>query len=87
VSPIPLSIVEDAALKGDKAYQPNPLVVNVGQELKWTHDDTQIHTATSGTVGSMESGKVFDSGILSPGATFSFTFEPWSNFLVYCFVA
>lgn len=46
---ITVSIVKDAALKGDKAYQPNPITVKVGQELTWTNDDSQIHTSTSGT--------------------------------------
>ena len=42
-----VSIVKDAALKSDKAYQPNPVNVTVGQEVVWTNNDTQIHTATS----------------------------------------
>lgn len=44
-----VSIVKDAALKGDKAYQPNPVNVTIGQEVIWTNDDSQIHTVTSGT--------------------------------------
>lgn len=82
--PIPISIVDGAALEGDKAYQPNPLTVNVGQEVKWTNDDTQIHTATSGTAGSAESGQVFDSGIVVPESTFSFKFDDPGEFPYYC---
>ena len=33
-------------------------------------DDTQIHTVTSGLAGSTDGGQIFDSGLLSPGATF-----------------
>jgi plastocyanin len=81
---ISVSIVKDAALKGDKAYQPNPIMVKVGQELTWTNDDSQIHTATSGMVGDEDSGTVFDSGILSPGASYSFTFDEPGDIPYYC---
>ena len=84
-SSISVSIVKDAALKGDKAYQPNPIAVKVGQELTWTNDDSQIHTSTSGTgPGDAESGNVFDSGILSPGASYSFTFDESGDIPYYC---
>jgi plastocyanin len=82
---ISVSIVKDAALKGDKAYQPNPIMVKVGQKLTWTNDDSQIHTSTSGTgPGDAGSGNVFDSGILSPGTSYSFTFDAPRNFPYYC---
>ena len=82
---ISVSIVKDAALKGDKAYQPNPITVKVGQELTWTNDDSQIHTSTSGTgPGDAESGNVFDSGILSPVASYSFTFDEPGDIPYYC---
>jgi len=82
---ISVSIVKDAALKGDKAYQPNSIMVKVGQKLTWTNDDSQIHTSTSGTgPGDAGSGNVFDSGILSPGASYSFTFDAPGDFPYYC---
>lgn len=49
IAGVNVSIVKDAALKGDKAYQPNPVNVTIGQEVIWTNDDSQIHTVTSGT--------------------------------------
>jgi plastocyanin len=81
---ISVSIVKDAALKGDKAYQPNPITVKVGGEITWTNNDSQIHTATSGAPGSTDSGSVFDSGILSPGGSYSFTFDQPGDFPYYC---
>jgi plastocyanin len=82
---ITVSIVKDAALKGDKAYQPNPITVKVGQELTWTNNDSQIHTSTSGTgPEDAESGNVFDSGILSPGASYSFIFDKPGDIPYYC---
>jgi len=79
-----VSIVKDAALKGDKAYQPNPANVTIG-EVIWTNDDSQIHTVTSGTGPSdPELGILFDSGILSPGDTFRHGFNQTGKFPYYC---
>ena len=71
---VPVSIVPDAATRLSQSFQPNPVYMNVGAEITWTNDDTQIHTVTSGSAGNPNSGQIFDSGILSPGATFSQTF-------------
>jgi plastocyanin len=80
-----VSIVKDAALKGDKAYQPNPVNVTMGQEVIWTNDDSQIHTVTSGTGPSdPDLGALFDSGILSPGDTFRHVFNQTGKFPYYC---
>ena len=80
-----VSIVKDAAIKGDRAYQPNPVNVTMGQEVIWTNDDSQIHTVTSGTGPSNpELGVLFDSGILSPGDTFRHVFNQTGKFPYYC---
>jgi plastocyanin len=79
-----ISIVKDAALKADKSYDPSPAQVKVGDTVTWTNDDSQIHTATSGTAGSADSGSVFDSKILSPGATFDFKFDKAGEYDYYC---
>lgn len=65
---------------GDKAYSPNPVEVKVGGGVTWSNDDTQIHTATSGISpinGTADTGPdgVFDSGVMTPGATFDFVFD------------
>ena len=70
-----VSIVPNASTMGDKAFSPNPAELKAGESVTWTNDDSQIHTATSGAVGAEDSGKVFDSGILSPKATFDFKFD------------
>jgi plastocyanin len=69
---------------GDKAYSPNPAEVKAGESVTWTNDDSQIHTATSGAVGAEDSGKVFDSSILSPKATFDFKFDQPGEVDYYC---
>jgi plastocyanin len=79
-----VSIVKNAATMGDKAFSPNPVDIKVGGGVTWTNDDSQIHTVTSGTVGSNNSGSVFDSKILSPGATFDFVFDKAGQYDYYC---
>lgn len=79
-----ITIQPNSATLGDKAYVPNPAEVKVGESVTWTNDDSQIHTATSGTVGGEDSGSVFDSSILSPKATFDFTFDTAGEYDYYC---
>jgi plastocyanin len=79
-----VTIQPNSATLGDKAYVPNPAEVKVGESVTWTNDDSQIHTATSGAVGAEDSGSVFDSGILSPKATFDFTFDTAGEYDYYC---
>lgn len=67
-----------------ETFLPNPVDIKVGGGITWTDDDSQIHTATSGTAGSADSGRVFDSGILSPGATFDFVFDKVGTYDYYC---
>lgn len=58
--------------------------VKVGGGVTLANDDSQIHTATSGTAGSEDSGSVFDSGILSSGANFDFVFDRAGTHDYYC---
>lgn len=50
-------------------YRPKNLTVKVGTTLTWTNKDSTPQSVTSDTPG------VFDSGLLNPGATFSYTFS------------
>ncbi|MGH2602923.1 MAG: cupredoxin domain-containing protein, partial [Dehalococcoidia bacterium] len=50
----------------DNAYQPSAVSVPVGARVTWTNSGAAVHTATA------QSG-AFDSGILNPGQSFSFT--------------
>jgi plastocyanin len=81
---VSVTIQPNSATLGEKAYVPNPAEVKVGESVTWTNDDSQIHTATSGAVGAEDSGSVFDSGILSPKATFDFTFDTAGEYDFYC---
>ena len=51
-------------------YQPNPSAVFSGSKITWTNKDIAPHTATSGLSSSAaDSGKIFDTGLISPGST------------------
>jgi len=82
------SIVPGAPTMGDKAFSPNPINVKVGGTVTWTNKDTIGHTVTSGTGPSdPNKGKEFDSGLstlLTPGKTFSHTFNTAGAFTYFC---
>jgi plastocyanin len=62
-------------------FELEDLSVTVGQTVRWTNQDAAPHTATSGT-GS-PSG-VFDSGTLSQGGSYEYTFSQAGSFPYYC---
>jgi plastocyanin len=84
VPAINISIVEGSIPLGDKAYEPNPLYVKVGSKITWINDDKTTHTATFGTITSNEYGKIYDSGYLSKGKSFTFVFDQPGEFEYFC---
>ena len=58
----------------DECFIPADVTVDVGGEVTWNNDDTAAHTITSGTPEDGPDG-TFDSGLIMPGTTFSYTFE------------
>lgn len=58
----------DALLIANAKYRPKNLTVKVGTTLTWTNADSVPQSVTSDAPG------LFDSGLLAPGATFSYTF-------------
>jgi plastocyanin len=63
-------------ISGD-AFVPAGLSVSVGTTVTWTNKDSITHTVTS------DNG-VFDSGNLSGGKTFSYTFNQAGTFSYHC---
>ena len=57
----------------DFAFQPGELSVAAGGTVTWSNTGSQPHSATS-TVSESNPTK-FDSGILNPGQSYSYTFE------------
>ena len=70
-----------------KAFQPDKLLVKVGERVTWKNVDSTDHTVVDigrpsqpGTQGKGE----FDSGTLKPGETWSYTFTKEGNFQYHC---
>ena len=86
-----ITISEGSAAQQVKVYyQPNPSAIFSGSKVTWTNKDIAPHTATSGLSSSAaDSGKIFDTGLISPGSTgsavvsgngkvpYHCTFHPW----------
>lgn len=90
---VQVSIVPGSSTLAETAWSPNPVEVSVGQKIVWTNDDAVQHTVTSGSPGSPDSGKLFDSGftktatgpgLLNKGMTFEFTPTTAGEIPYYC---
>lgn len=68
----------DVAIQNFAFDQAN-LTVAVGTKVKWTNNDSVPHTATSDT-------GAFDSGNLTKGQSFEFTFDKEGTYAYYCSV-
>src|SRR5581483_2690853 len=64
-----ISILQGASAQGNKAFDPDPAQVPVGNKVVWQNQDTIPHTATSGTgPDDANHGKIFDTGIINGGS-------------------
>ena len=72
--------VSASDLNGNYVFTPSCIKISSGQTVTWTNTGIMIHTATS------DSGSpvTFDSGNLSPGQTFSFTFAAPGTIGYHC---
>ena len=59
------------------AFSPSSITINVGDTIVWTNYDSASHTVTS-------NDGTFDSGSITNGNTFSFTFTNAGTFDYYC---
>ena len=86
------SIASNAAevrIIGDEVkqpYIPGSVIIQSGDKVKWINSDEEAHTVTSGLEGSADSGKQFDSGLLSANQTFEHTFDKPGTYNYYCSV-
>ena len=72
-----VSIPAGATGLGAQAYGTNPLIISINTTVTWVNNDDVDHTVTSVT-------GLFDSGVLSPGQSFSFTFSQPGTFQYFC---
>lgn len=71
-------------------FRPDRTEVTAGTKVTWVQDDVAAHTVTSGPVEKGPSGVtaqsdgLFDSGNITKGEKFEFTFEQAGEFPYYC---
>lgn len=82
-TPMPTPTATEASASGNSvtianfAFSPQSLTVKVGTKVTWTNNDVATHTVTA-------TNKAFDSGPLSNGKTFSFTFTKAGTYTYGC---
>jgi nitrite reductase (NO-forming) len=79
-----VSIVPEATGLEDKAYQPNPVSIKVGETVIWTNNDLTIHTVTEGNPSTSVPTNGFDSGLLNPDETFKHVFKEAGTIEYHC---
>ena len=69
-----------------KFFVPDTLTVSKGTTVTWTNGDTTLHTVTSGSPesGNSGTGTEFDSSYLAAGKTFQHQFSIPGTFEYYC---
>jgi plastocyanin len=67
-------------------FEPNVLNVKVGTTVKFVNTDGNAHTVTSVKNGSIEPDGVFDSGVLTAGKTFAYTFSKPGTYEYICLI-
>jgi plastocyanin len=67
-----------------KFFVPETLTVSTGTIVTWTNGDSTLHTVTSGSAESGNSGTEFDSSYLAAGKTFQHQFGTAGTFDYYC---
>src|SRR5262245_53872359 len=72
-----ISIPMGAEVLGNRAFTPDNLEIAAGTTVTWTNTDSVAHTSTSNANG-------WDSGIISPGRQFSFTYQTAGTFPYHC---
>ena len=67
-----------------KFFVPATLTVSTGTTVTWTNGDSTLHTVTSGSAESGNSGTEFDSSYLAAGKIFQHQFGAAGTFDYYC---
>ena len=68
----------------NNCFSPNVANIATGDTVTWTNYDSSEHTVTSGTPSDLQTGTIFDSGLIKSGGTFSFTFQNSGTYNYFC---
>ena len=76
-----VEIVKGATTMGSKALSMNPIQIERGTTVVWKNNDAAPHHLISGKgMGDTDKGKLFDSGSIAAGKTFSHKFDTPGTF-------
>lgn len=76
-APSNLVVPANSVIIQGNAFNPDTLTVKVGTTVTWTNNDSYDHTVTSDT-------GVFDSGHVSSGQSYTYTFAKTGTFPYHC---
>lgn len=68
----------------DTCYTPSILNISPGDTVTWANDDNVGHTVTNGLPYRNQTEVIFDSGMIPPGKTYSFTFQDSGTYKYFC---
>ena len=82
---IPANTSTPGCEQDNECYLPMNIVLNTGDTVLWSNDDTAAHTVTGGSPAQGPSG-IFDSGLIIAGQTYEFTFNEPGKHDYFCMV-
>jgi plastocyanin len=68
----------------DYAFDPDSVTIPVGGTIVWINDGQNDHEVENGAPGGSGAGSVFDSGVLPPGGSYSYTFTQAGTYVYFC---
>jgi plastocyanin len=82
-----VEIVKDASFNSNSdSYRPKTIEAAPSSAITWINNDSVLHTVTSGKSDLPDSGRLFDSGLILPGAIYQHKFNNAGTFQYWCTV-
>lgn len=75
------AVVVDVSMQ-NFAFTPKNVTINAGDTVKWTNNESALHTTTSGT--NCTPNGIWDSGQMGNGTSFQETFDTPGTYPYYC---
>ena len=80
-----VAILNGASTNGSKSFSPDNVQIRPGTTVVWRNDDNTPHTVTSRKgMNDTSKGKIFDSGPIGIGKTFSHKFDMVGTYDYFC---
>lgn len=79
---MPTKVSRPGCEENDLCYIPSQIIIQKGNSVIWTNEDSAFHSVTSGFYD--DPSDLFDSGYLDPFQSFSFVFEDTGVYDYYC---